>query len=33
MLISRRSDHAASMTATPYSGKAFERMQRIKLFL
>jgi len=33
MLISRGFNHAASMAATPYSEEAFERMQRIKLFL
>jgi hypothetical protein len=33
MLISRGSNHAASMAATPYSGQALGRMQRIKLFL
>jgi len=32
MLISRDSDHAALMAATPYSGQAFERMQQIKTF-
>jgi hypothetical protein len=33
MLISRGSNHAASMAATPYSGQALGWMQRIKLFL